>query len=108
MKILSYIFLFYVGFYFYRLAENHKKNKWIFAIIGIGSYFLALVIYPFYLRLFDPEEIQNPANIVLVSVKSLTIALISIFILFQVLSFVWNKKKKINKEEINTIGKHKK
>ncbi|WP_439128471.1 hypothetical protein [Polaribacter sp.] len=107
MKILSYIFLFYVGFYFYRLAENHQKNKWLFAIIGIITYLLSLFIYPLYLRLFYKEEILD-INLVLVSLKSFLIALISLFILFQVLSFMWNKKEKVNNQEINTIGNHKK
>lgn len=107
MKILSYIFLFYVGFYFYRLAENHQKNKWLFAIIGIITYLLFLFIYPLYLRLFYKEEILD-INLVLVSLKSFLIALISLFILFQVLSFMWNKKEKVNNQEINTIGNHKK
>lgn len=103
MKALSYIFLFYVGFYFYRLAENHEKNKWLFALIGIATYFLSLIIYPLYLRFFIGDEIED-FDITSISLKSFLIGLIIVFLLFQLLSIIWSRKKKVNKKEIDKIG----
>lgn len=106
MNALGYIFLFYVGFYFYRLAENHNKNKWVFAIIGVATYFLGTILYPLYLRIFNSEIIED-FDISSISLKSFLIGFLFVFLLFQILSFVWNRKKKIDKKEIDKIGKTK-
>ncbi len=106
MKALGYVFLFYVGFYFYRLAENHNKNKWLFAIIGISTYFFGVIVYPLYLRFFNSEDIEG-FDISSISLKSFLVGFLFIFLLFQILNLVWNRKKKINKKEIDKIGKTK-
>lgn len=107
MKALGYILLFYIGFYFYRLAENHNKNKWLFAIIGIGTYFFGIIAYPLYLRFFKSEDIED-FDISSISLKSFLIGLICVFFLFQILSLVWSRKKKVNNKEIDKIGRNKK
>ncbi|MFK8059714.1 MAG: hypothetical protein AB8B78_06435 [Polaribacter sp.] len=103
MNILGYIFLFYVGFYFYRLAENHHKNKWLFGFLGIAIYFFGVLIYPLYLKLFNNLEIDE-FKITIVSLKSFTTGLLFVFISFQFLGFIWGRKKKIEKKEIEKIG----
>ena len=104
MSILIYILLFYIGFYFYRLAENHNKNKWVFGILGIGIYFIGLFIYPMYARFFSELEVEE-LEVVIVSLKSFLIGLLFVFISFQILSIVWSRKRKIAKNEIDKIGK---
>lgn len=104
MSALGYILIFYIGFYFYRLAENHHKNKWLFGFIGIVIYFFGLVIYPLYIRFFDSTEIEE-FKLVLVSFKSFTIGLLFVCISFQLLSIIWSRKKKVNKKDIEKIGK---
>ena len=104
MKVLGYILLFYIGFYFYRLAENHNKSKWLFGIVGISTYLTALSIYPLYLRFFELDYIDE-LDLAKITWKSFLIGLVSVFILFQVLSLLWSRKKKVNKKEIDKIGK---
>lgn len=104
MKIIIYIFLFYVGFYFYRLAENHKRNKWIYGVLGIVTYIIGANIYPVFLYFIDSEYIDD-YDLTSIAFKSFLIGIISVFVLFQVLSFVWNKKEEIDKREIDKIGK---
>lgn len=104
MEALGYIFLFYVGFYFFRLAENHQKNKWLFGILGIIVYLIATIIYPIFLRFFKSDEIEN-FDLASISLKSFLIGFTIVFIFFQILSFIWGRKKKINKKEIDKIGK---
>ncbi|QTE23631.1 hypothetical protein [Polaribacter cellanae] len=104
MKILGYIFIFYVGFYFYRLAENHNKNKWLFGFLGVAIYFSGLLIYPLYVRFFYVEEI-NETSLIFISFKSFVIGFVFILVSFQLLSIFWSRKKKIDKKEIEKIGK---
>jgi hypothetical protein len=107
MKMLGYIFIFYTGFYFYRLAENHKKNKWLFGIVGIASYIFGNAMYVLYANFFLEQDI-NEFNILSVSFKSFSSGVLSIFILFHLLNFIWSRKKVIREEEIDKIGSKKK
>jgi hypothetical protein len=106
LTALSYIFIFYIGFYFYRLAENHKRNKWLFGIVGIVTYLTGLISYPLIIRVFYSEESYN-FDLIFISLKSFLIGLLSVFFLFQLLSFIWSRKKVSQKEDIDKIGKSK-
>ena len=103
MKMLGYIFLFYIGFYFYRLAENHKKNKCLSGIVGIATYIFGNTMYILYANFFLEQNI-NDFNILFFSFKSFSSGVLSIFILFHLLNFIWSRKKVIREEEINKIG----
>lgn len=104
MEYLGYIFVFYIGFYFYRLAENHQKYKWLFAIVGIATYFTGSVIYPLYLRFFSINEIPI-AEVSKITIQSFFIGIICVFVLFHILDFIWTRKEKTNQKEIDKIGK---
>jgi membrane-bound ClpP family serine protease len=106
MKMLGYIFIFYIGFYFYRLAENHKKNKWLFGIVGIITFVFGNFMYVLYANFFLEQDI-NEFNILSVSFKSFSSGVLSIFILFHLLNFIWSRKKVIREEEIDKIGSNK-
>lgn len=104
MEYLAYIFIFYIGFYFYRLAENHKKNKWLFSAVGIATYYVGTIIYTLFLKLYHKEEISD-FDFVSITIKSFLIGLLSVFFLFQLLSFIWSRKKKVKAKRIDKIGK---
>lgn len=102
-NLISYIFLFYVGFYFFRLAENHKRNKWLFSLIGIITFFVGYFSYIFYYRIFRQVEIVD-FSIIAIRLKSFFSGLIFVVIEFHLLDFIWSKKKRKKKEEIDKIG----
>jgi hypothetical protein len=106
MSALGYIFIFYIGFYFYRLAENHKRNKWLFGFVGITTYLTSLVMYPLLIRLLYSAEKHN-FDLAVISLKSFLIGCLSVFFLFQLLNFIWSRKQHTNKEDIDKIGKKK-
>ncbi|MBU3010003.1 hypothetical protein KO506_01135 [Polaribacter vadi] len=103
IKLLSYIFLFYVGFYFYRLAENHNKYKWLCGFLGIISFFFGSILYLLYVRFFTETTI-NEFEITNLSFKSSIAGFVFTVILFKTLNFIWSKKKKL-KNEVDKIGK---
>lgn len=106
MKVLGYIFIFYIGFYFYRLAENHKRNKWLFGIVGIVTFLIGLLSYPLIIRILYSEENHN-FDLIFISFKSFLIGLLSVLFLFQLLNFIWSRKKVSKKGDIDKIGKSK-
>ncbi len=45
--MLGLIFIFFLGHAFYRLAEEHSRNKWIWAVVGVLFYYVFSVIVSF-------------------------------------------------------------
>ena len=41
--MLGLLLIYFVGRYFYRLAEEHYKNKWGYAIFGVFSYYVGVI-----------------------------------------------------------------
>mgnify|MGYP000569042414 CR=1 FL=1 len=103
MEALGYIFLFYVGFYFYRLAEIHKKNKWLFGFLGIVIFIIGYFSYILFCRFSYSEEL-NLANLSTIGIKAFLVGLISSVLIFKILSLIWNRKEKINQKDIDKIG----
>ncbi len=42
--MLGLILLYWIGKYYYRLAEKYRKRKWLFAIIGIVAYYFGTIV----------------------------------------------------------------
>lgn len=93
-----------MGFYFYRLAENHQKNKWLFGILGIVIFITGYFSYVLFYRFFILENIEM-IDYATVNFKSFITGLVFVFIVFQILNFIWNRKKKIDIKTIDEIGK---
>lgn len=93
MSILGYILLFYIGFYYYRLAENHNKNKWLYVILGVILYFIGLIGYTFFVKFLTNKK-YDELDIVMVSIKAVFTGVLVVFIVFQILDTVWERKRK--------------
>ena len=61
--MLGLILLFWIGKYFYKLAEKYNKSEWGFAILGIVVYyagiFMSSIIIGILLELFSPGSIDE-------------------------------------------------
>lgn len=42
--MLGIIFIYYLGRYFYRLAEAYNKHTWGYAILGVVTYYVGMFI----------------------------------------------------------------
>jgi len=104
MQALGYVFLCYVGFYFFRLAENHNKNKWVFSLVGLATFFIGYFMYVLYFRVFILEEFSE-FSLVEIGYKAFLTGIFITFLLFRLLSFVWDRKKLQNNNEVDKIGK---
>ena len=96
MSTLGYIFIFYVGYYYFRLAENYKRNKWVFGFLGIFFYYFGIVLYVLYQKIFVIEEIDE-FDLTSLSLKSFVAGFIIVFFMFHWLNYIWsrNDKKKV-------------
>lgn len=92
MNIIVYILLFYIGFYYYRLAENYKKRKWLYAILGVFFSVFGFFSNIIYVRLFKMNNFDE-SDIANLSLKSISMGVLFAFVLFHVINFIWKKNK---------------
>jgi len=50
--MIGLLLLYWIGKYYYQLAEAHGKNKWGFAIFGIVAYYVSAVVSGILLGIF--------------------------------------------------------
>ena len=105
MQILVNIFIFYAGFYFYRLAENHHKNKWLFGFLGVLIFVISYILFLIFCRFLNSQD-YNVFNLASIGFKAFFVGLVFTIIIFQILSFIWSRKEKKYKNDVDKIGKN--
>jgi hypothetical protein len=92
--MLGILFLYWVGKYYYKLAEKYNKSKWGFAILGIASYYsgilIATVITSLILGLYAPQYFES-INDTLFGVLMLPFGFLMTFGLYKFLKMTWAK-----------------
>jgi len=103
--MLGLIFIYFVGKYYYELARDHNRNKWLYAIGGIASYYagslLGGVLIGIGLGLFhtDPEGI----NETLYGLFALPFGLAACYGLYRYLKNKWGKPEKFKSDILDDI-----
>jgi hypothetical protein len=100
--MLGLLLIYFVGRAFYRLAETHKRSKWLFAILGVLTYYVTQFVFGFVVFSY---MIANGS--VLTSGLELGITLIGILVgaagvglFYYLLKRAWEKNPKNNNEEL--------
>jgi hypothetical protein len=100
--MLSILFIYFIGKAFYSLAEKHAKNKWLFAVLGVVSYYGGAVIVGIILILTyvafsgDMDSLENGdfekpyMNFILIP-----IGLLSCWIFYRILKSFWSKRSSV-------------
>lgn len=67
--MLGLVLIYFLGKWFYTLAEKHNKNKWVFAIIGIVTYYGGVILGGFLIGIlavfFEWDAIFEMSDIIL-------------------------------------------
>jgi len=50
--MIGILLIFFIGKYYYKLAENHQRSKWGFAILGLALYYVGTFALGFIVGLF--------------------------------------------------------
>ncbi len=92
--MLGIIFLYWVGKYYFKLAEKYNKSKWGFAILGIAAYYsgilFASLTIGILLGLYAPELIDG-INDTLFGIMMLPFGFLMTFGLYKFLKMTWEK-----------------
>lgn len=107
--MLGLLLIYFIGKYFYDLADNHDKNKWLFAILGVISYyfgtFIAGILIAIGYELWGVTSIEN-VNSLKLSFMALPIGILCCVSLYFILKRSWAKQETIDDTLIDEIGNH--
>jgi MFS family permease len=106
--MLGIFFLYFIGKYFYKLAEEFKKNKWLFAILGILVYYIGTFIGGVILGILD-ELIGigfDWDNTLALGLIALPFGIGVAYLFYFILKKEWEKSFVFAEDEIQDIGKH--
>ncbi|MGJ8551201.1 hypothetical protein [Winogradskyella wichelsiae] len=106
--MLGLILLYWIGKYFYKLAEEYDKSPWGFAILGIVVYYAGILVSGFIAgivaELTAPGSLDN-FNEVLLGILLLPFGILACYLLYKYLEKTWEKNKPNPSSLIEEIGK---
>ncbi len=106
--MLGLLLLFWIGKYFYKLADKFDKNKWGFAILGIVAYYGGTIIFALLFMILG--EVISPGyidtfNETLLSLLALPFGVLTCYLLYKYLAKTWKKNAPSIDSDIAEIGK---
>nr|WP_321407127.1 hypothetical protein [uncultured Carboxylicivirga sp.] len=105
--MLGLLLLYWIGKYYYKLAEQYNKNHWGFAILGVASYYGGTFLFSFLagiiMEIISPGIIDS-INEVLFSVVMIPFGLLTCYLVYIYLEKTWRNKDSGLINKINEIG----
>jgi len=105
--MLGIILIYFIGKQFYSLADNYNQNKWLFAILGVVTYYVGTAIGGLILafsEIFFGLAIDWENNLLL-SLIALPFGILAVYALYFILKKKWKNTFVEVKDEIQDIGK---
>ena len=104
--MLGLVLIYFIGKHYYNLAGLHEKNKWLFAIIGIVSYYAGTFVTGVVLGivLLGFETSVDDLNTVVLALIAFPFGIGLTILVYYLLKKNWQKTKKADLEMIEQIG----
>tara|TARA_R110002012_G_scaffold64227_1_gene168800 strand:- start:1669 stop:2001 length:333 start_codon:yes stop_codon:yes gene_type:complete len=105
--MLGLIFLYFIGKYFYKLAETYNEKKWLFAVLGVATYYLGTFLGGIILALLDEffylgiNWDSRATNFIF-----LPFGLATAYLFYYLLNRNWSKRQEKEVLSIEDIGKN--
>ncbi|MCB0439438.1 MAG: hypothetical protein KDD20_11930 [Mangrovimonas sp.] len=105
--MLGLLLIYFIGKYFYDLAAEFEKNKWLYAILGVVMYYVGTFIGGLILGVLDAlmELGIDWDNNLLLGLLGLPFGIAASYLFYYLLKKSWSKSVVLVKDEINEIGK---
>ena len=106
--MLGFVLLYWIGKYFYKLAEEYNKSQWGFAILGVVVYYAGIFLFGVIAGII--AEIISPGFVdtfsdSLFGILMLPFGILSCYLLYKYLEKTWKKNNPNPNNLINEIGK---
>ena len=108
--MLGILLLFFIGKYYYKLAEKFEKQKVGYAILGVAIYYVGTIVFG--LAFGIVSEIISPGyvdtvNDTMLGLAGLPFGLLASYLLYKYFSKTWEKNYSSNDNIIDKIGEGK-
>lgn len=106
--MLGFLFIYFIGKYFYTLAEEYKKNKWLFAVLGVLSYYVGGFLFGSFLVMcgYMIDEVYTESlSETFLTVIVIPLGLICCYLFYHILKRNWSRNFKLEIDEIENIGR---
>lgn len=101
--MLGLLIIYFIGKSFFNLAKKHKRNKWLFAILGVVTYYGMTIIGGFIIMFIAAaagnESIFELPDIV-IGLMGIPVGLLSIWLLHYMLRKNWEGDPKDENPEL--------
>lgn len=101
--MLGLLILYYIAKPFYKLAEEHSKNKWLFAISSIAIYYLGAFIGGIIIAIVSELVFKYPVdNIedILLSIMAMPLGILSVWLVYKFLVKKWENTDQFTDSDI--------
>lgn len=103
--MLGILLLFFIGKFFYKLAEEFQKSKWGYAVLGVITYYAGTFIYGvLYSVIFfinNPDAFESDIDTWTLRLTAIPAGLGLAYLLYYLLKRSWEKSKESNEESLN-------
>lgn len=106
--MLGLILIYWIGKYFYKLAEEYHKSEWGYAILGVVVYYAGTFVFGFLIGIM--AEIVSPGfldtfNETLFGFLMLPLGVLSCYVLYKYLEKMWKNNDPTKNNNLDDIGK---
>jgi MFS family permease len=104
--MLGLLLIFFIGKYFYELAQDYYKHKWLYAILGVVSYYAGTMIGGFVIAIGSDLfgwsiNFEDTLTLTLIAIPFGILSAVGFYFL---LKRNWKNSKVEVKDEIQDIG----
>lgn len=105
--MLGILLIFFIGKYFYKLAEKFKQNKWLFAVLGVVVYYVGTFIGGVVLAVLDEllDLRIDWDNNFLLTLIAIPFGIGAAYLFYFIINKKWEKTIVLDENEIQNIGK---
>ncbi|WP_445455313.1 hypothetical protein [Flavobacterium sp. HNIBRBA15423] len=104
--MLGLVLIYWIGKYFYVLAEKYNQNKWLYAILGVVIYYLGQIIFGVILAIFNEFlDLGIDFDDVVINLLGIPIGGLACYGFYKILENNWKKIQLQPIENIDDIGK---
>jgi hypothetical protein len=101
--MLGIFLIYFIGKYFYELAQDHNKNAWLFAILGVVVYYAGTFVAGILMALFYSLALDGDietVNDMLLGLLALPFGLLAAWLFYRFLEKSWSGEKSSNSTDI--------
>lgn len=103
--LFGFILIYWMGKYFYQLADKYNQNKWLFAILGIVVYYLSQFVVGLFIGVLNAIfNFGIDFNNFGVNLIGIPIGFLFVYLFYILLEKNWKKSKIEPIERIDQIG----